>query len=596
MSQEAAPAAAPKKGGRRRTPAAQVGPGTDVGSYVVEAQLGEGGYGTVFLAWRGGKPYALKVLPLAEVGASAIQEVLALSRVSHPHVVHLHGFWQWPDVQPRYLVVVMEYVQGPQLDAWTQAQNPSALGVLRVVLGVARALEAVHQAGLLHLDVKEANIIVRQADGEAVLVDFGVSAAESSSPTSGAGLPQGTPHYLSPEAWRFKRERRARGLSRYRPTAADDVYALGLVLYWLLTGRMPFYPDDTPGVDKVLGAALVPPHEHNPRVPLELSALCVRLLDRQPEARPTAGVVAQAVEELLTQRGAAWEQPLCDGFNEHTVTTRPGPDADEEAAWLKDMEGGPNKPRRGPRPPTAVEAAPPSQVPVASVGGEPRKPAWGRRPSAVAVLVLVAGLSVAAWWLGAAELEAARPTWQIGRKVAPAVKPMEGAPATDELEVSVDTSQKKQPQRLAAVKKAAALAATCTTLACTGPETHVLPPAMTAEPCPPGSLETMEQLGISIGDRADAVFTWHKPGEEPNVQVSEGWTTVKTVEDLGKLEAPTILTGRIILTEKRAYGHFTQATFKGKNYPVCFNWTDGDRSDEGTVESTVAVKAVREFK
>jgi serine/threonine-protein kinase len=332
-----------------------VGPGTDIGSYVVEARLGAGGYATVFRAQRGGRLYALKLIPLLEVGASAIREVLALSRVIHTHVVRLLGFWQWPDARPQYLVVVMEYVEGLQLGEQTRAENPSTLGVLRWMLGMARALEAVHAAGLLHLDVKEANIIIRQSDGEAVLVDFGLSASEHSARASWSVLPPGTPHYSSPEAWRFARERRARGLSRYRPTVADDLYALGRVLYWMLTDRMPFYPDDAEGVDKVLHGVLVPPHEHNPRVPLEVSALCQRLLDRSPEARPRASAVCEAVEGLLTQRGEAWEQPLCDGFNEHTITTRPGPEADEVAAWLKDQEGGPNKPRRGPRPARAVE-------------------------------------------------------------------------------------------------------------------------------------------------------------------------------------------------------------------------------------------------
>src|SRR5690242_3224682 len=109
MSQGVALPVASRKRGRRLPSVEQVGPGTDVGSYVVEAPLGAGGFGTVFRARRGGQLYALKLLSLAEVGRSAIREVLALSSVHHPNVVGLHGFWQWPDEQPRYLVVVMEY-------------------------------------------------------------------------------------------------------------------------------------------------------------------------------------------------------------------------------------------------------------------------------------------------------------------------------------------------------------------------------------------------------------------------------------------------------------------------------------------------------
>ena len=324
MSQEAAPPAVPTRRGMRRTLAPQVGPGTDVGSYVVDARLGTGGCGTVFRAQRGGQLYALKFLPLREVGHSGLREVLALSRVSHPNVVGLHGFWQWPDTQAHCLVVVMEYVEGLRLEEWTRAQNPSALVALRWVLGVARALEAVHAAGLLHLDVKEANIIVRQSDGEAVLVGFGVSVAQSSSSDSGEGLLPGTPRYRSPEAWRFVREHKVPGLERYRPGPGDDLYALGLVLYWVLTGRMPFSPEDDEGVEAVLHGVLVPPHEHNPRVPRELSALCEQLLNRRPEARPAASAVCQMLEELLTQKGEHWEQPLCEAFSVHPSTPRPG--------------------------------------------------------------------------------------------------------------------------------------------------------------------------------------------------------------------------------------------------------------------------------
>jgi serine/threonine-protein kinase len=92
--------------GHKKGRVPEVSPGTDVGGYVVEAQLGEGGFGTVFLAQRGGELYALKMLPLEEVGEWGVREMLTLARVQHPNVVRLLGHGQWPDKAPRYFVVI----------------------------------------------------------------------------------------------------------------------------------------------------------------------------------------------------------------------------------------------------------------------------------------------------------------------------------------------------------------------------------------------------------------------------------------------------------------------------------------------------------
>jgi serine/threonine-protein kinase len=175
----------------------------------------------------------------------------------------------------------MQYVRGRQLDEWAREENPSALQVLRLVLSLARALEAVHQARVVHLDVKPSNILVGQEDGEPVLVDFGVSGWEESSGMTGYVLPPGTPSHRSPEAWRFQHERLGQPGARYRPTPADDLYALGVVLYFLLTDRVPFYVDLPESALAVVTQPPVPPHERNARVPLELSQLCLRLLDKQ---------------------------------------------------------------------------------------------------------------------------------------------------------------------------------------------------------------------------------------------------------------------------------------------------------------------------
>jgi serine/threonine protein kinase len=109
--------------GRERGSMPEVSPGTDVGGYAVEAQLGEGGFGTVFRAQRGGERYALKVLPLEEVGEWGVRELLNLAKVQHPNVVRLLGHCQWPDKAPRYFVIIMEYVQGRRLDVWASTES-----------------------------------------------------------------------------------------------------------------------------------------------------------------------------------------------------------------------------------------------------------------------------------------------------------------------------------------------------------------------------------------------------------------------------------------------------------------------------------------
>jgi serine/threonine protein kinase len=119
-------AAAPEQGergsppisGRAQEHAPEVSPGTDVGGYTLEAPLGEGGFGTVFRAKRGGELYALKLLPLEEVGEWGVRELLNLAKVHHPNVVRLLGHCLWPDKAPRYFVIIMEYVPGRRLDIW----------------------------------------------------------------------------------------------------------------------------------------------------------------------------------------------------------------------------------------------------------------------------------------------------------------------------------------------------------------------------------------------------------------------------------------------------------------------------------------------
>jgi hypothetical protein len=155
------------------------------------------------------------------------------------------------------------------------------------------------------------------------------------------------------------------------------------------------------------------------------------------------------------------------------------------------------------------------------------------------------------------------------------------------------------------MKKAAVTAGACTLLAgCPGPATGVrenpevkASPAnpMTAAPCPPGSLQAMEQLGIRIGEQKDGEIAGQEVGEW--VHLPEGETRVNLLQRWGQLRGgKTTLSGRLIFGQKRVWGHFTEATtLEGTKYPVCLEWQE-DRKPDGRILTSVELKAVREFK
>ncbi|WP_233592120.1 serine/threonine-protein kinase [Corallococcus sp. AB011P] len=317
----------------------------------MEEKLGAGGFGAVYRARRGGRLYALKLIPLWGLAEWAEREVAILLRLKHSNLVRIRGHGQWPDEAPQSFFIVMDYVEGRRLDVWAKEENPSAREVALKVLGVARGLEAAHRAKVVHRDLKESNIIERASDGEAVVVDFGAGGYESAPSITGGVLPPGTPEYRAPEAWRFQQEHGDERGRSYQPSPSDDLYSLGVVLYWLLTGRQPFLPDEAAGVEAVLNRAPKPPHVLNPRVPEALSAVCMRLLAKAPgERHPDADALCAELEALLAQANESWDVKLCDAYGPDTATTLaavPHAGEDELVQWLKKRKA---RPRRGPRP------------------------------------------------------------------------------------------------------------------------------------------------------------------------------------------------------------------------------------------------------
>ncbi|QRK04777.1 protein kinase [Archangium violaceum] len=298
--------------------------GEVVGGLTLEARLGAGSYGTVYRARRGDDVFAVKLLYLPHAGPWAQRELEVLLRLHHAGLVGVdsHGHHgHFPGFGPLFLYIVTGYVPGLPLDTWAERHNPTALEVARAVRVLAAQLVVAHSVGVVHRDVKNDNVVVREGDGRPVLVDYGVGTFPGALKVTGGFVP-GTTRYRAPEAWRFRRQRQRD--THYEASVRDDLWALGVLFYWLLTGVWPFDGKSEEEVeDAVLHSEPVAPHERNPRVPRALSAVCMRMLEKAPEARyPDARSVGEALSAVLAGADAGWAVSLCEEWAPDNATTR----------------------------------------------------------------------------------------------------------------------------------------------------------------------------------------------------------------------------------------------------------------------------------
>jgi len=603
-------------------------PGSQVVGYTVERPLGSGGFGAVYLARCDGQPAALKLLDLERVGERVEREVSILLRLNHPNVVGIRGFGFWPTASPEFAFIAMEYVEGRQLDAWASEENPSARQVARVVLDVARALEAAHVAGVLHRDVKEANIMVRTSDGAAKLVDFGIGDYEGAREITSGILPPGTAQYRSPEARTHLRQNRRGARARYEPTPSDDLWTLGLVLYGLLTAHVPFEgPDDHFRDEAVIANVPRSPREVNERVPVALSDVCMRLLEKTPATRvPSAQALRMALEEVLRDADEAWDVPLCDSYSDAPATTDGNRDTHDK--WLHSRL---QRPRRGKRPQVARQEHPPAsevqapeeRAPTTEQVPRNARPSWTWAAVAVAVVLVAVG---ALWSWRTSHVAGAVPTRQevarIGSssQAGPAAAPpagMEATPAvvavpamlpeaTTVMMEKIETATPPKPAKKGTgiMSRAIAAAVACSALGCPGTQVRPPPPP---EACPVGSVEAMEKWGIEVGDHHGAKLPV-KGGGAAVVTVKEGAAHVTLLGDWERVPSGTVFSGRLSVSD-RVYGRFTRArTLGGDSFPVCLELLaeslerglereSGD-ADSASVRvfSTGSVKAVDGFE
>jgi tetratricopeptide (TPR) repeat protein len=267
--------------------------------YRLEGELGRGGMGVVYRAHDTllDRPVAVKVLSPAPAGAKdesgldtegrarLLHEAQAIARLHHPNIVAVYdaGEAELPGTAGPAPYIVLELVEGQSL----YERRPT---VLEEIVGLARqicaALAQAHAHGVIHRDLKPENVMLTP-DGTAKLMDFGLARSVASRLTT-VGAVVGTVFYLAPE------------LALGQPfDARADLYALGVMLYELTTGRLPFAADDPVAViSQHVYAPVVPPNTYNPALPAALDQLIVRLMSKDPAGRPASAEAVRAALEL----------------------------------------------------------------------------------------------------------------------------------------------------------------------------------------------------------------------------------------------------------------------------------------------------------
>jgi tetratricopeptide (TPR) repeat protein len=268
-----------------------------LGPYRIVAELGRGGMGIVFRAIDEDlrRTVALKVLrpDLADpekAQARLLREAQLAARFRHEHVVGVHAVAQAPGGLP-YLV--MEYVDGQPLSALLLAQKRlEPRQAVEWIVQAADGLAAAHAAGLVHRDIKPGNILIEKATGKAKLGDFGLARAEvHTQALTQEGVMLGTPVYMSPE--------QARAATTDPRT---DVYSMGVTLYEVLTGEVPFHGTGLMVVRQILTEEPRPPRRLNDQIPRDLEVICLKAMAKEPARRyDNAGEMADDLRRW--QRG-----------------------------------------------------------------------------------------------------------------------------------------------------------------------------------------------------------------------------------------------------------------------------------------------------
>jgi eukaryotic-like serine/threonine-protein kinase len=267
-----------------------------LGRYVLTREIGKGAMGVVYLARDPmiNREVALKAIPLAaefegseleEARTKFFREAEMAGRLSHPHIVTIYDAGEHDGIA----YIAMELLRGQHLVDYTNPTRllPPAIAI-ELVARLAGALHYAHQQSVVHRDIKPANIMFDAPSGELKITDFGIARLTDSNRTR-TGLVLGTPSFMSPEQ-----------LQGRAVTGSSDLFSLGVTLFQLLTGQLPFRGDSMPALMLKIAQD---PHPRiravRPDLPAGLDELFDRLLAKVPAARiPSGAALAQGLRDI----------------------------------------------------------------------------------------------------------------------------------------------------------------------------------------------------------------------------------------------------------------------------------------------------------